>query len=145
MCGEAARIKQIIVNLLDNAIRFTAPGGTVSLRVMKVEDGSVLEVRDTGVGISATDLPRVFDRFFRVDEARCREGGGAGLGLAIVRAICAGHGAEITVESREGHGSCFRVHFPQHSLPVAAVVTPAVTTAEPQGQRTPGMRHPTLL
>lgn len=119
VCGEAARIKQVIVNLLDNAIRFTPPGGTVSLRVLSVADGSVLEVLDTGVGIPAVALPRVFDRFFRVDEARSREDGGAGLGLSIVRAICAGHGAEITVESRVGHGSCFRVHFPQHHVPVA--------------------------
>jgi heavy metal sensor kinase len=125
VCGESARIKQVIVNLLDNAIRFTAPGGTVSLHVLNVEDGSVLEVRDTGVGIPAEVLPRVFDRFFRVDEARSREDGGAGLGLSIVRAICAGHGAEITVESRVGHGSCFRVHFPQHHVPVATITAPA--------------------
>ncbi len=118
VCGEAARIKQIIVNLLGNAIRFTPPGGAVSLRVLSIEDGSVLEIRDTGVGIPADALPRVFDRFYRVDEARSREDGGAGLGLSIVRAICVGHGAEIAVESRVGHGSCFRVHFPQHHAPV---------------------------
>jgi signal transduction histidine kinase len=119
VCGEAERIKQVIVNLLGNAIRFTPPGGTVALRVLDVADGSVLEVRDTGVGIPAAALPKVFDRFFRVDEARSREDGGAGLGLSIVRAICVGHGAEIAVESREGHGSCFRVHFPRHHAPVA--------------------------
>jgi heavy metal sensor kinase len=130
MCGEAARIKQIIVNLLDNAIRFTPPGGTVSLRVLMVQDGSVLEVRDTGVGISAAALPRVFDRFYRVDEGRSRGDGGAGLGLAIVRSICAGHGAEITVESRAGHGSCFRVHFPRHNVPVGTIATPESVPAE---------------
>jgi heavy metal sensor kinase len=119
VCGEAERIKQVIVNLLGNAIRFTPPGGTVALRVLDAADGSVLEVRDTGVGIPAAALPKVFDRFFRVDEARSREDGGAGLGLSIVRAICVGHGAEIAVESREGHGSCFRVHFPRHHAPVA--------------------------
>ncbi|HEY6456390.1 MAG TPA: ATP-binding protein [Steroidobacteraceae bacterium] len=118
VCGEAARIKQVIVNLLGNAIRFTPPGGTVSLRVLSVDDGSVLEVRDTGVGIPAAALPRVFDRFYRVNEGRSREDGGAGLGLSIVRAICVGHGAEIAVESRLEHGSCFRVHFPQHHVPV---------------------------
>ncbi len=130
VCGEAARIKQVIVNLLDNAIRFTPPGGMVLLRVFGVEDGTVLEVRDTGVGIPAAALPRVFDRFFRVDAARSREDGGAGLGLSIVRAICVGHGAEISVESRAGHGSCFRVHFPQHELPVATVAAPASGTAQ---------------
>jgi heavy metal sensor kinase len=118
VCGEAARIKQVIVNLLGNAIRFTPPGGTISLRVLTVADGTVLEVLDTGVGIPAAALPRVFDRFYRVDEARSREEGGAGLGLSIVRAICVGHGAEIAVESRVGHGSRFRVHFPQHHAPV---------------------------
>jgi heavy metal sensor kinase len=133
ICGEAARIKQVIVNLLDNAIRFTPPGGSVSLRVLSVEDGSVLEVLDTGVGIPAAALPRVFDRFFRVDEARSREDGGAGLGLSIVRAICVGHGAELTVESRPGHGSRFRVHFPQHHLPVETATAPAseAPTAQP--------------
>ena len=118
VCGEAARIKQVIVNLLGNAIRFTPAGGAVSVHVLSVDDGSVLEIRDTGVGIPAAALPRVFDRFFRVDAARSREDGGAGLGLSIVRAICVGHGAEITVESRVEHGSCFRVHFPQHHVPV---------------------------
>jgi len=131
VCGEAARIKQVVVNLLDNAIRFTPPGGTVLLRVLSVEDGSILEVLDTGVGIPAAALPRVFDRFFRVDAARSREDGGAGLGLSIVRAICVGHGAEITVESRTGHGSCFRVHFPQHNVPVATITAPASAAAEP--------------
>lgn len=121
VCGESARIKQVIVNLLDNAIRFTARGGTISLRVLTVEDGSLLEVCDTGVGIPEAALPRIFDRFFRADEARSREDGGAGLGLSIVRAICAGHGAEITAESRLGQGSRFRVHFPQHHAPVATV------------------------
>jgi heavy metal sensor kinase len=125
VCGEAARIKQVIVNLLDNAIRFTPPGGKVWLRVLSVEDGSVLEVLDTGVGIPAAALPRVFDRFYRVDAARSREDGGAGLGLSIVRAICVGHGAEITVESQAGHGSCFRVHFPQHHVPVDPVIAAA--------------------
>ncbi len=131
VCGEAARIKQVIVNLLDNAIRFTPPGGTVSLRALSVEDGSVVEVLDTGIGISEVALPRVFDRFFRVDEARSREDGGAGLGLSIVRAICLGHGAEITVESRVGHGSCFRVHFPKHHAPVSMVIAPGTVAAEP--------------
>jgi heavy metal sensor kinase len=130
VCGEAARIKQVIVNLLDNAIRFTPPGGTVSLFVRNVADGSVLEVLDTGVGIPAAALPRVFDRFFRVDEARSREDGGAGLGLSIVRAICVGHGAEISVESRAGHGSRFRIHFPQHHVPVAITAGPTSVAAE---------------
>jgi two-component system sensor histidine kinase SenX3 len=102
----------------------------MSLHVLRVEDGSVLEVRNTGVGISAAALLRVFDRFFRVDEARSRGDGGAGLGLAIVRSICAGHGAEIAVESRAGHGSCFRVHFRRHNVPVPTFTTPVSMRAE---------------
>jgi signal transduction histidine kinase len=117
--GDPARIKQIIVNLLDNAIRFTASGGTVTLRVTGDGDGSVLEVTDTGVGIPTAVLPRVFDRFFRVDDARSRADGGAGLGLSIVKSICTAHGAQVGVESQMGHGSSFRVRFPQWRAGVA--------------------------
>jgi heavy metal sensor kinase len=111
--GDPGRIKQIIVNLLDNAIRFTASGGTVTLRVTGAAEGCVLEVADTGAGIPAAVLPRVFDRFFRVDDARSRADGGAGLGLSIVKSICTAHGAQVAVDSQIGHGSCFRVRFPQ--------------------------------
>ena len=128
--GDSGRIKQIIVNLLHNAIRFTPAGGTVTLRVADLNEGSVLEVADTGVGIPAAAIPRVFDRFFRVDDARSREDGGAGLGLSIVRAICVSHGARIEVESRVGQGSCFRVHFPRHQLSIVALNTPASAVAE---------------
>ncbi len=113
--GDRARLKQIIVNLLDNAIRFTLRGGTVSLRTAADNAGSVLEVADTGIGIPSSAIPHVFDRFYRVDEARSREDGGAGLGLAIVKSICLAHGAEIEVESRPEYGSCFRVTFPRRS------------------------------
>ncbi len=110
--GDRARLKQIIVNLLDNAIRFTKRGGNVWLRTATENTGSVLEVSDTGVGIPSVSIPHVFDRFFRVDEARSREDGGAGLGLSIVKSICTVHGAEIEIESRVEAGSCFRVTFP---------------------------------
>jgi heavy metal sensor kinase len=110
--GDRARLKQIVVNLLDNAIRFTKRGGTVWLRTAADDMGSILEVSDTGIGIPSASIPHVFDRFFRVDEARSREDGGAGLGLSIVKSICSVHGAEIEVESRVEAGSCFRVIFP---------------------------------
>jgi heavy metal sensor kinase len=112
--GDRARLKQIIVNLLDNAIRFTPRGGIVSLRTAADHTGSVLEVSDTGIGIPPSAIPHVFDRFFRVDEARSREDGGAGLGLSIVKSICSVHGAEIEVESQVGFGSRFRVRFSRH-------------------------------
>ena len=123
--GDRARLKQIIVNLLDNAIRFTHRGGTVSLRTAADNAGSVLEVADTGVGIPPAAIPHVFDRFFRVDEARSREDGGAGLGLAIVKSICLAHGAEIEVQSQLECGSCFRVSFPKRSQ-AAAPIAPDV-------------------
>jgi signal transduction histidine kinase len=111
--GDRARLKQIIVNLLDNAIRFTKRGGTVWLRTAADDMGVVLEVSDTGIGIPSASIPHVFDRFFRVDEARSREDGGAGLGLSIVKSICSVHCADIEVESRVEAGSCFRVTFPR--------------------------------
>jgi heavy metal sensor kinase len=121
--GDRARLKQIIVNLLDNAIRFTKRGGTVWLRTAADDMGSVLEVSDTGIGIPSASIPHVFDRFFRVDEARSRDDGGAGLGLSIVKSICSVHGAEIEVESRVEAGSCFRVTFP---LPRRSIIATAV-------------------
>ena len=114
--GDRARLKQIIVNLLDNAIRYTLRGGTVSLRTAADDMGSVLEVWDTGIGIPTSAIPHVFDRFFRVDEGRSREEGGAGLGLSIVKSICSAHGAEIDVQSRLGWGSRFRVRFPRRPI-----------------------------
>jgi heavy metal sensor kinase len=110
--GDQARLKQIIVNLLDNAIKFTQPGGTVTLRTAEDESGGVLEVLDTGIGIPACAIPQVFDRFFRVEEGRSREDGGAGLGLSIVRSICSMHGADIDLQSALDRGSCFRIRFP---------------------------------
>jgi len=127
--GDRARLKQIIVNLLDNAIRFTPRGGCVSLRTASDESGSVLEVSDTGIGIPAAAITRVFDRFYRVDEGRSRDDGGAGLGLSIVRSICAAHGADIEVASRVNEGSCFRVRFARRSLALIALAAPATTGA----------------
>jgi heavy metal sensor kinase len=109
--GDRARLKQVIVNLLDNAIRFTPRGGTVTLGTVVNDAYQALEIRDTGIGIPAAAVPRIFDRFYRVDEARSRADGGAGLGLSIVRSICMAHRAEIEVDSEVGRGSCFRLKF----------------------------------
>jgi heavy metal sensor kinase len=116
--GDQARLKQIIVNLLDNAIRFTQPGGTVTLRTAEDETAGVLEVLDTGIGIPASAIPQVFDRFFRVEEGRSREDGGAGLGLSIVKSICSMHGADIDLQSELDRGSRFRIRFPRRLAPV---------------------------
>jgi two-component system, OmpR family, sensor kinase len=110
--GDRARLKQVIVNLLDNAIKYTLDGGAIRVRVFSREDRAVLEVSDNGIGIPAEAVPHVFDRFFRVDKARSRAAGGAGLGLSIVKSICAAHGGSVSVQSREGQGSRFIVELP---------------------------------
>jgi len=113
--GDRARLKQIIVNLLDNAIRFTRRGGTVYVSTVADDAGCTLEVSDTGIGIPPEAIGHVFDRFFRVGEARSREDGGAGLGLSIVKSICAVHGADIELKSHLEAGSSFKVTFPRQS------------------------------
>jgi heavy metal sensor kinase len=110
--GDPARLKQVIVNLLDNAIKYTPAGGRVRLSVRGEGGYAILEVADDGIGIPAEALPHVFKRFYRVDGSRSREQGGAGLGLAIVKSICSAHGAEVEVHSAPGSGSTFRVRQP---------------------------------
>ena len=110
--ADPARLKQVVVNLLDNAIKYTPERGKVSISVVKQDSRAVLEVEDNGIGISADDLPHVFERFYRADKARSRQMGGTGLGLSIVRSICLAHGGRVTVNSTEGRGSLFRVELP---------------------------------
>jgi heavy metal sensor kinase len=112
VAGDRSRMKQVVVNLLDNAIKYTHNGGNVLLRIARDGDTAVLEVVDNGIGIPTEALPHMFKRFFRVDDSRSREQGGAGLGLSIVKSICAAQGAEVDVTSRPGSGSCFRVRQP---------------------------------
>ena len=110
--GDRARLKQVIVNLLDNAIKYTPTGGAVKLSVTAVGTEAVCDVVDNGIGIPAAAIPHVFDRFFRVDAARSRDLGGAGIGLSIVKVICAAHDGQVEVESEAGRGSRFRVRLP---------------------------------
>ncbi|MGO8674431.1 MAG: sensor histidine kinase [Limisphaerales bacterium] len=110
--GDRARMKQVVVNLLDNAIKYTPEGGAVSLKVEAGNGKAILEVADNGPGIPAEALTRVFERFFRVDKARSRQEGGAGLGLSIVKSICAAHHGGVEVTSEPGRGSRFRVELP---------------------------------
>jgi len=110
--GDRSRLKQVMVNLLDNAIKYTPSGGNVTVKVFTKENKAVAEVRDNGIGIPSEAVLRVFDRFFRVDKARSRELGGAGLGLAIVKSICVAHGGRVEVQSEEGAGSRFTVSLP---------------------------------
>lgn len=115
--GDRARMKQVVVNLLDNAIKYTPAGGSVDLKVGARDDKAVLEVIDNGMGIPAESLPSVFERFYRVDEARSRELGGAGLGLSIVKSICTAHQGHVEATSTPGQGSVFRVELPLTSAP----------------------------
>jgi signal transduction histidine kinase len=112
VAGDSMRLKQIVVNLVDNAIKYTAEEGDVSITVAPEENKAVLKVSDTGIGIPPASLPLVFDRFYRADEARSRESGGTGLGLSIVKAICNVHHGAAFVESVEGKGTTLRIELP---------------------------------
>ncbi|MDA8211527.1 MAG: phosphate regulon sensor histidine kinase PhoR [Clostridia bacterium] len=98
---------QIVLNLMDNAIKYTLPGGRVSVKARREQEQVVVEVSDTGIGIPEESLPRIFERFYRVDKARSREIGGTGLGLSIVKHILERYGQKIWVESTPGKGSVF--------------------------------------
>ncbi|HEX8866890.1 MAG TPA: HAMP domain-containing sensor histidine kinase, partial [Lentzea sp.] len=111
--ADPVRLRQILTNLVTNAFRYTPPGGTVRLWT----DGRRITVSDTGSGISAEDLPHVFDRFWRADRSRTRDTGGSGLGLAIVHALVSAHRGTITVESTVGRGTTFTITFPGQKNP----------------------------
>jgi signal transduction histidine kinase len=116
--GSNRDLALMTANLIDNAIRYTPSGGSVAVEVRAQRETVVLRVRDTGVGIPQRDLPRVFERFYRVDQARSRETGGTGLGLSIVRHVSENHGGEVTVTSELGQGSTFEVRLPTAADPV---------------------------
>jgi heavy metal sensor kinase len=117
--GDQARLKQVVVNLLDNAIKYTPNGGCIKLKIAQEEGNAVLDVADDGIGIPPDALPHVFKRFFRVDGSRSRDQGGAGLGLSIVKSICDAHGARVEVSSTPGQGSRFRFRQPLAAEPLA--------------------------
>ncbi|HEX8918353.1 MAG TPA: ATP-binding protein [Chloroflexota bacterium] len=110
--ADADRLKQILSNLVRNAVRHTPEGGIVALRVAQEDDWVVLSVADTGEGIEPEHLPHIFERLYRVDQARSRDSGGAGLGLAIVREFVELMGGRVTAASVLGEGSCFSVYLP---------------------------------
>lgn len=107
--GDAIGIKQVITNLVDNAIKYNRPQGTVRVSARAQGSSAILEVEDTGIGIAATEQQHIFDRFYRVDKSRSRSQGGSGLGLAIVKKIVEEHGGTVSVVSNPGQGSTFRV------------------------------------
>jgi two-component system phosphate regulon sensor histidine kinase PhoR len=110
---DAEAVHQILSNLLDNALKYTPDGGNVVLAARLTGDDFVeIQVRDTGIGVPPEELPRLFERFYRVDKARSREMGGTGLGLAIVKHLVRAQGGDIRVDSRVNHGSTFSFTLP---------------------------------
>jgi len=118
--GDQTRLTQLIINLVDNALAHTPANGEVELRASRAGAQAVLEVIDTGTGITAEDLPHVFQRFFRAQGDRNREGGGAGLGLALCQSIAQAHSREIELHSEPGRGTHVTVRLPLFALDVKA-------------------------
>ena len=110
--GDRYRLKQVLLNLIDNAIKYCPAGTRIQIRLAPADSGCVLEVKDNGPGIPRGEIERLFDRFYRIDKARSREIGGSGLGLSICKSICEGHGGRIEAESDLGRGSTFQVTLP---------------------------------
>ncbi|MFZ5829997.1 MAG: two-component system histidine kinase PnpS, partial [Planctomycetota bacterium] len=119
-------LEQALVNLIDNAIKYSPASGTIALEAERLESEVLIRVRDQGCGIPREHLPRIFERFYRVDKARSRKLGGTGLGLAIVKHIAQSHRGRATVESTLGHGSTFTLHLP--TAPVGELETSEQTT-----------------
>jgi signal transduction histidine kinase len=113
VAGDRPSLDRLLNILLDNAVKYTPPKGKIEIKLDQNKQGATLAVRDTGIGISDADQPRIFERFYRADKARSREMGGAGLGLAIAHWIVGQHGGSISVKSSPGHGSVFVVTFPR--------------------------------
>jgi heavy metal sensor kinase len=124
--GDTDRLRRLLFNLLDNAVKFTLPGGAVRVGLKRSNGQALLVVTDTGPGIPEEHLPRIFDRFYRVDPARGRETDGTGLGLAICRSIAEAHAGHLTIESDLGHGTRATLTLPLHA-------TGADTAGKPVG------------
>ena len=112
MFADSGKLAQVCYNIIENAIKYTPDGGTITVSLAKVGRDAVLDISDTGVGIPAEDLPHVFDRFYRVDKSH--PSGGTGLGLSIVKHGAAYLGAQVTLRSEPGKGSTFVLQFPKY-------------------------------
>jgi len=116
--GDEGALRRVVDVLLDNAFKYTLSPGSVHLTLAQKGESAEITVQDSGVGIAGEDQAKIFERFYRVDKARSREQGGAGLGLAIAQWIVTQHHGSIAVESRPGEGSSFRVELPMIAAPV---------------------------
>lgn len=112
LLGSRTELRSALSNLVFNAVRYTPPGGRIDIRWFSDPDGAHFEVKDTGIGIAGQHIPRLTERFYRVDVGRSREAGGTGLGLAIVKHVLMRHDARLSIDSRPGEGSTFACHFP---------------------------------
>ncbi len=110
--GDPDRLEQVLMNVLDNALKYTPAGGSVVLRLGRQGPNTIIEVVDSGKGVPPEHLPRIFDRFYRVDKARSRKFGGTGLGLAIARSLVEAHGGRLSLESRLGTGTSVTISLP---------------------------------
>ena len=110
--GDASSLRRLFLILIDNAVKYTPANGQVEISLQRNDGYAVAEVRDTGIGIAETDLPNVFERFYRADKARTRGSGGVGLGLSIGRWIAEVHAGTIEVHSAPGRGSIFQIRLP---------------------------------
>ncbi|MGE5583247.1 MAG: two-component system histidine kinase PnpS [Bacillota bacterium] len=113
--GDEELLREVVLNLLDNAIKYTPEGGSIQIGSYETSGGSVFYIKDTGLGIPKESLPRIFERFYRVDKGRSRAMGGTGLGLSIVRHIVERHGGKVSVVSELGKGSQFSFIIPSHA------------------------------
>jgi two-component system phosphate regulon sensor histidine kinase PhoR len=116
LLGNEAEIRSALSNLVFNAVRYTPPQGRIDIRLETLEKGALFSVTDTGEGIAAEHIPRITERFYRVDEGRSRANGGTGLGLAIVKHVLVRHNATLGVSSKPGEGSRFSITFPAHRV-----------------------------
>jgi signal transduction histidine kinase len=124
--GDSSALERLFLTILDNAVKYTPSGGQVVVRAELANSQAVVEIEDTGMGISAEELPRIFDRFYRADQARSREIRGSGLGLAIARWIAEMHKATIEAESQVGEGTRMRIRVPT----VTGVTNPELISEE---------------
>ena len=111
--ADAEQLKHVFINLIGNAIKFSHEGSNVIVRAIERRKDVLFEVEDSGIGIPAKDIPRIFERFYRIDKNRSRDRGGSGLGLSIVKHILEIHSTSISVSSSPGNGSVFRFAIPK--------------------------------